>query len=602
MSCSKFAYKKLALSVMLASGVLAGCSDSDGIPPKTGGDQTPPPAAKTIVNPVSLIFQSIDGAFFIDQAFEFSLKGAEIHDLFVQGAELVSTENNIKKYKANSGTISISRESGANPEAFTLELHATAPGFFATGADILIPAQSKGRTGKEGASYDVIFTPLTPANDQVAITATEKEFEAAGGVVPSESGKALIIATEPPEDNAPNQGSVGNSKVALTIPPGTQLKNKDGELVEGNITANIVYFSNEAEGSGSSESALEAFPGGLSPSSILDENGVEGNPEYQDVTFISAGFTAIQLQNEDGEVVSEFSQQPTDDPITLAFDVSTKTRDLDGNLIRPGDTIPVWSYNENTGRWKAEGEAKVGPDNGNGTYTVTQTITHLSYYNLDYKGQRCRANVTFEEVNGNDYNPRVIFTRAGGGWTNSRYIWGMETHEFGNIPSQGEGTFQVVSRGRDNRDLIESAEDSNGNSIDVIDNKISHNFCELDGATVRIKSPKTQELGISLQSKCEDNGVIKEQPGMVQVYGKNYYGYYGTVTPTVGSPGVMYLEEGDYLLVGRIYTEDYGWQMARDNISMSNNTDVTLTFPIDECGTTTTGTTGTTGASGGSGG
>ncbi|UXI03521.1 hypothetical protein [Photobacterium sp. TY1-4] len=587
MGPSKFSYQKLALAVMLASGVLAGCSDSDGINKTT---PVAPPEAKAIVNPVTLIFQGIDSGILTNQQINFTLAGSEKDYLFVLGA----TKNADGSYDLTpgSGTVMISRGDNAAVEDFSLDLHATSPGYFATGMSILIPAQKQAVTGKEGASYEIIFTPLAPdANTTAGVTAKQATAKAPNGVLQ----EALELVTDVAADNAPNKATVGKSIVDLTVPANTRMTDDQGNPVEGNITANIVYFSNEPEGAIANESVLDAFPGGLSPSTVLGEDG-NPNDEYDEITFVSAGFTAIQIQNDKGDIVSNF-----DRPVPLTFNVAKETLDLEGNPITKGGTIPLWSYNEKTGQWKSEGVAKIEDVNPDGTFKVTQNIKHLSYYNLDYYGRRCRANITFKEANGNDYNPRVIFTRNGGGWNRSIYISGMDTHTFYNIPDGSQGELKVVSRSDYTAGLIKSISKNGAALTLTADKTYEGNFCDLDGATIEIESPSTKTLNVSLQSKCNDTGETKAQPGVVYVYGKNYHGYYGAVTPTAVTPGTMRLEEGDYLLSGRIYTEKYGSQVDTKNIIISDNSDVTLTFPIDKCGTTTTGTTGTTGASGGSG-
>lgn len=56
-----------------------------------------------------------------------------------------------------------------------------------------------------------------------------------------------------------------------------------------------------------------------------------------------------------------------------------------GATVQPGDVIPVWSYNEDTGEWKLETwnglvEATGNPD----AYLVRYNPEHLSWWNLDW--------------------------------------------------------------------------------------------------------------------------------------------------------------------------------------------------------------------------
>lgn len=588
-----FTYKKLALAVMLASGLLVGCSDSDNI---NKSEPAAPPVAEAIENPVSLVFQSTDTGVLTNQDVTFTLKGDQVGFLFVQGAEEDATKATAasKTYTAKSGTVQVSRKDGASVNEFNLELHATSTGYFATGLNVRVPAKSEGVAGQEGASFDVFFTPLAPTNTETAVAAAKATISSdAGGAV----GSDITIETPLPAPGSANAGALANAKVKMSIPGGTQLLNAKGEPVTGTITANVVHFSNEPNGNENNQSVLEAFPGGLEPDVILDTNG-NADPALAGGGFISAGFTAIQLQNEVGDVVAQFDQ-----PITLSFDVAADTINPDtGNKIQTGDTIPVWSYDETTGRWKTEGTGIVGAFNAaNSTFTLVKQVTHLSYYNLDFWwAARCRANIKFEEVNGNPYNPKVIFTRAGGGWTKGIYIRGMDTHTFNNIPATGAGKFQVVSRSNFNQGLIQQVRDKDGNVLTInSDNSITHNFCELDGATVRIESPATRTLNVSLQSTCNDNDLTTAQPGIVEVYSQDLRRYFGSITPTADTAGSIRLAINNYRLKGTIYTEKFGTQQQDVNISITGDTSTTITFPIEVCGTATG--TGSTGASGSTG-
>jgi PKD repeat protein len=54
----------------------------------------------------------------------------------------------------------------------------------------------------------------------------------------------------------------------------------------------------------------------------------------------------------------------------------------DGTPIKPGDTVPLWSMNEQTGEWVQEG-AGVVVDSGNGARALEATVTHFSRWNAD---------------------------------------------------------------------------------------------------------------------------------------------------------------------------------------------------------------------------
>ena len=71
-------------------------------------------------------------------------------------------------------------------------------------------------------------------------------------------------------------------------------------------------------------------------------------------------------------------------PLTANLELAkTQTNYTTGKLVVAGDTIPLWSQNENTGQWKYEGVANV-VKNTDGNLAASFKITHLSNWALLY--------------------------------------------------------------------------------------------------------------------------------------------------------------------------------------------------------------------------
>ncbi len=172
--------------------------------------------------------------------------------------------------------------------------------------------------------------------------------------------------------NTPPDEGAGAS---LVIPPGAVLTDRDGIPLAGHLTAYLAYFNNTRPGS------LRAFPGGLGVEIAKDELGA---PQL-DAAFISGGFLAVEIQDETGRRVKEFSE-----PVTLSIQVPGSTKNPEtGDPVKNGDTIPVWSYDVVTGVWTFEaGGVIAGPDS-HGNYEVDFQATHFSYWNLDWKLDVC---------------------------------------------------------------------------------------------------------------------------------------------------------------------------------------------------------------------
>lgn len=156
----------------------------------------------------------------------------------------------------------------------------------------------------------------------------------------------------------------------LTIQEGTQIRDAKGSLINANsLQYSIVQYS------ANTPSNLAAFPGGLEAPLALDDRG---KPIPGGVKFITAGLLAINM-TANNITVKSFSK-----PISMSIDLPAITDNYNtGKTIAVGDTIPLWSYNENFGVWSKEGVATVYR-NTDGKLAAKAEISHLSYWNLDW--------------------------------------------------------------------------------------------------------------------------------------------------------------------------------------------------------------------------
>lgn len=162
-------------------------------------------------------------------------------------------------------------------------------------------------------------------------------------------------------------GAGGSAKII--VPKDIIIKDKDGNLLTGALTATVGYFSHM------DESAMEAFPGGMIAN--VDNNGTQ-----EEVSFISAGFVAIEITNRRGDKAKTFENGALD----LTVEIPTTTINPEtGVSLQPGEIIPLWSYDEETGIWSSEGEGTVTGPNVNGMLEIETKLVHLSYWNWDWK-------------------------------------------------------------------------------------------------------------------------------------------------------------------------------------------------------------------------
>ncbi|MCF8236201.1 MAG: hypothetical protein K9G67_14610 [Bacteroidales bacterium] len=159
-----------------------------------------------------------------------------------------------------------------------------------------------------------------------------------------------------------------NGNASLRIPSGTILKSESGELLTGGIEIQLTHFSNMEDGS------LQSFPGGL------NTNVEQADGSYERALFFSAGFVALEIMDETGTLADTVLVNPLE--LTMQVPEQTFNPNSEGG-VSAGDTIPVWSYNENTGEWNYEATDVINTGSRE-SYQVTTEMWHLSWWNWDW--------------------------------------------------------------------------------------------------------------------------------------------------------------------------------------------------------------------------
>ncbi|WP_145964531.1 hypothetical protein [Veronia nyctiphanis] len=612
--------KKTVLASACAAFALTGC-----VEPRKADEQVPAPpeAAKTIENPLTVSLVELNQALPEGKSITFYLKDDLSTDLderelvTVSGATRVTSKDipdNVQAaaaedtkilgqaYETKSGQFVIHLKE-AQQQSFELEVLVKDDDYFSTSRSLYIRGNSDaGQTGtsKLGQSETIQLTPVVGTeNKEIAIAGQQAKF----GSVEGGTTEAIEIQTDSSKAN------LAGGTVALEIPKDTVLKDKYGNEVTGEVTANVVYFSNDAGESDTDQetSPLDAFPGGLAPISVDlsdDTNNDIDLPENGRINFISAGFTAIELSNEKGQVVANLeAKDAAADPVKLEFKVPADTTDAEGKALELNGQIPLWSYDEVNGRWKYDGQGRIVRQEGN-VFIVEAEITHLSYYNLDYfASENCRkVDIEFEVSGGGDQYPiTTVLRRDGGSWSETVNFDEITSHTFWNVPSF-QGTLDVL--GPDNTSVIESYVLENGTEGNT---KLSGNFCDdLNNAKVTLKSlaPEAlKTLSVDVTSTCQDNNLgPKKQNALVQVTTSSPYKYYGKQQITDQGTVEFKVPANKEFKVDTWLTTSKGTDYKRTTVNVSDaNEETTINFNAGICGTVT-GTTGTTGVTGGTGG
>lgn len=361
---------------------------------------------------------------------------------------------------------------------------------------------------KMSDNYWIEIVPKSEKAEE-ATTFAEERVDLDGHVTSSQ----VDVATVSKDDSTDGGKILDGATAKLSIPAGTGFIGEDGQPFTplGEVSVSMMLFSADPKGLADDENnPLYLFPGGLSPDGFDGELPSDiTSPDS--VTFISAGFVAIEIGDESGNKVSSFDGEG----VTLAFEVpkSTINPQTGEPLSLDDGTIPIWSYTDSTGKWRYEGDAVIEQENEN-TFTVSKPITHLSYYNLDWYGQeRCQLDVDVVDANGDPNNQklRLSFAKAGGGWAYKPSGWGDDPEKlninrvpafaghFDLLDSQGNSLLASIEV---DGEVIEVADGSEGLDLDDFCFGVSSDSTKSFKATLNIVNPPRIDIETGLSLVC----------------------------------------------------------------------------------------------------
>lgn len=315
----------------------------------------------------------------------------------------------------------------------------------------------------------------------------------------------------------------------VEIPAGTVFKDKNGKAISGtDLKVEVTHFNSE------DDESLASFPGSFSPIAITDENGETVRDSY----FITVGFASIDMKVGNTEV-KQFSK-----PVTITMEISPDFINPDTNKkVKIGDSVPVWSYSKDDGKWDYHIKGIVSKD-ANKKLIVRYTTTHLSWYNLDYKGRRCsgwryvNGSYTFVEgvalkfsMNGVDRNnaPRLYMDYVFAGtnqsvsnWSGkSRTLYHGKTITPYNAPSRNLQLLVYSGKSRYRKgELLHRSQSfypCGSNSVNI----------NLDGIVSKL--PKYVNVNIDYQGKCGNKTIAPTMYLRMKDPNHRYWEYVGYV-------------------------------------------------------------------------
>lgn len=305
--------------------------------------------------------------------------------------------------------------------------------------------------------------------------------------------------------------AVGSARI--TLPAGVSALDDAGNkiVLAGALNLSAVKFSN------AEINALSAFPGGFTPAVSAPATVLNGVDPTQG-NFISGGFAQFNLTDSTGRALKKFDQ-----PLGLSIDLPKGSLDLNGNVLKAGDIYPVWSYNEQTGQWVFETNGVVeekAPADPN-FYQVNFQSTHLSYWNLDFYGASCTANLTLQRAAGDTRQLSVQIT----GTTGSRF--------YREIPFVSDSSLTLYRYPLNQRSTVRVV-DAQGS---VVGQLPATNLCQGGAIGISAPSPSQQRatLNVQVTESCVNQTNQRPAPTFVGFWnGRRFLSAYARVAQ--GSP------------------------------------------------------------------
>lgn len=418
---------------------------------------------------------------------QISFTGAGAARLFeVSGSKDFTLQNGI----INLILINADKPTADKPVLFNVNL--SAPGFMDVTYLISI-----GDTGQY--SYQIPMVELNNAPEGVAVVVNKNHTLDNSGTVPSK-----IEIETPSVANKPEN-------VKVTINPGTIMRDADGNPVTGNISIEMAHHDNRAFES------VNSFPGGFFADNVIDENGNPMDP----VTFQTLGLINLEIKAGDKKVKT-FSE-----PIIASVELNeTSINPNTGVAIKEGDSVPIWSRDQDNGQWKLEGYELITKDPVSGKLVTVMKITHLSPWNIDWfwwswwswsPWPRCSQ--PFVTVNSNR-SGWVYYELVDqwGGWIDwgSRYLW------------QGSNRFSFNAQSGRNARLRIYNNSNWWNRGAMISQSNQFSLCG-GSSTMSVNLPQPVTINVNFQANCPSGRIIRPTFDVYYREPNGWWSYLGTM-------------------------------------------------------------------------
>ncbi len=267
-------------------------------------------------------------------------------------AELVQTDIGKHNFVVSNGLLAISLSKDAAPSVskpVTFSINANIPGYAPVSRTITI-------------SYDSLYVQTIPVFDINNPVQGLSSLSATTNLSSNITNISTLLSTI--------LSDASSKPASITIDAGTQFFDISANSINASsLQTNLAYA-----GLLNNISAILSSAG-LQTNNAIGTNGtlINGMVNFKSAALLNINMTAGNT------TVKSFSK-----PLTANLELAkTQTNYTTGKLVVAGDTIPLWSQNENTGQWKYEGVANV-VKNTDGNLAASFKITHLSNWALLY--------------------------------------------------------------------------------------------------------------------------------------------------------------------------------------------------------------------------
>lgn len=196
------------------------------------------------------------------------------------------------------------------------------------------------------------------------------------------SANANQLVLDPQQSRKLEVQSFNNTeKVTLTIPEKTVFLGTDNEALNGIIDVTLTHYN--------SRNSKLYLPAGGVATNPLDKNN---NPLPEPFDFLqTAAVLSIEMSTQKQEIIKKFSV-----PINVSIEVNnTIINPITNKNIVAGEKISLFSYDNDSGVWKEEGEVSLVKNSQSGKLEMSFDAAHLTYWIIGWKRNICRIGPSY---------------------------------------------------------------------------------------------------------------------------------------------------------------------------------------------------------------